>query len=307
MHQLAYGITGENADFGDCLQPANAALLTGGSSSGGAASVQEGSALAAIGTDTGGSVRVPAALCGLAGYRSSRTVNSPEIWRGGYHLSESMDTVGWLYRDLRDGPVLGQALFNLELATPQPIAGLRIGTPDDAFLGASAPAVANALSTTLARLSKSQAVCTRFDASMWNSALDIYSPIVAVEAAKLHRGHFNEFEPVIAARLQAGANTSPEHAAELFAKMDAFRASTTALFDRFDYLLYPCAPLTELRAGADHTAARGAILRYTTPISLAGLPVVTLPFPGGAGLQLIGPHNSDATPLAVSTALAELL
>ena len=71
LHPLAYGITGENPDFGDCRQPADAGLLTGGSTSGGAASVQEGSAVAAIGTDTGGSIRVPAALCGLAGYRAS--------------------------------------------------------------------------------------------------------------------------------------------------------------------------------------------------------------------------------------------
>ena len=71
LHQLAYGITGENPEYGDCLQPENARRLTGGSSSGGAASVQEGSAIAAVGTDTGGSIRVPAALCGLAGYRAS--------------------------------------------------------------------------------------------------------------------------------------------------------------------------------------------------------------------------------------------
>ena len=78
LHQLAYGITGENRDFGDCVQPHNAALLTGGSSSGAIASVQEGSALAAIGTDTGGSIRVPAALCGLAGYRSSLTLQDED-------------------------------------------------------------------------------------------------------------------------------------------------------------------------------------------------------------------------------------
>src|SRR5271154_3773882 len=71
MHPLAYGITGENPDYDDCVQPRDSRRLTGGSSSGGAASVQEQSALAAIGTDTGGSVRVPAALCGLAGYRAS--------------------------------------------------------------------------------------------------------------------------------------------------------------------------------------------------------------------------------------------
>jgi hypothetical protein len=105
LHQLAYGVTGENRDYGDCLQPADPALLTGGSSSGAAASIQEGSALAAIGTDTGGSVRAPAALCGLTGYRASLGIGD---WTGGYHLAPSFDTIGWLCRDLRDLPLLGR-------------------------------------------------------------------------------------------------------------------------------------------------------------------------------------------------------
>ena len=92
LHQLAYGITGENPDYGACLQPRDATLLTGGSSSGAAASVQEGSALAAIGTDTGGSIRIPSALCGLAGYRTSHGIGSGEEregrWHGGYHLAQ---------------------------------------------------------------------------------------------------------------------------------------------------------------------------------------------------------------------------
>lgn len=327
LHQLAYGITGENPDFGDCLQPANAALLTGGSSSGAAASVQEGSALAAIGTDTGGSIRIPAALCGLAGYRSSITLNTPQIWRGGHHLAPAMDTVGWIYRDLRDGPLLAQALFHLDPVEPSahqnPLAGLRIGTPNEAFLDTPAPAVASTLSAFLARLTAAGTVNSIFDATMWNTALDIYSPIVAVQAAKLHRGNFHHFDPVITARLEAGAATDPQQASELFANMETFRARTSALFNRYDYLLYPCAPITELPANPaqsdtsvgsaqsgtltlERGAARTAVLRYTAPISLAGLPVVTLPFPGGVGLQLIGPLNSDAKLLALSIALADL-
>ena len=103
MHPLAYGITGENPEYGDCLQPCDAQRLTGGSSSGAAASVQERSAVAAIGTDTGGSIRVPAALCGLAGYRASiELAQARGLWRGGMHLSQTFDTLGWLFRDLRD-------------------------------------------------------------------------------------------------------------------------------------------------------------------------------------------------------------
>src|SRR5271154_4990801 len=114
MHPLAYGITGENPDYGDCVQPRDARRLTGGSSSGGAASVQEGSALAAIGTDTGGSVRMPAALCGLAGYRASVDLAQRSgLWRGGVHLAPTFDTLGWLFHDLRDAPLLAEALFGL--------------------------------------------------------------------------------------------------------------------------------------------------------------------------------------------------
>ena len=88
-----------------------------------------------------------------------------------------------------------------------------------------------------------------------------------------------------------------------------FRAATDALFESFDYLLFPCAPMSSIAAGADHSATRPRILRYTTPISLAGLPVVVLPTlrsggPAG-GIQLIGPMGSDAALLALSASLSE--
>src|ERR1700722_7658838 len=104
LHQLAYGITGENADFGNCVQFGRPNLLTGGSSSGAAASVLEGSAMAGIGTDTGGSIRFPSSLCALFGYRASVGVGS---WRGGHHLAETFDTVGFLFRHLLDAQFLG--------------------------------------------------------------------------------------------------------------------------------------------------------------------------------------------------------
>src|SRR5580658_6819821 len=113
LHPLAYGITGENAEFGDCLQPRDPSALTGGSSSGAAASVQEGSAVMAIGTDTGGSIRAPAALCGLAGYRASLGRGD---WRGGAHLAESFDTMGCIFRDLGDASLLA-GLFAPEKTT----------------------------------------------------------------------------------------------------------------------------------------------------------------------------------------------
>jgi Asp-tRNA(Asn)/Glu-tRNA(Gln) amidotransferase A subunit family amidase len=309
LHQLAYGITGENRDFGDCVQPRDPAMLTGGSSSGAAASVQEGSALAAIGTDTGGSIRVPAALCGVAGYRSSITLNTEHRWRGGYHLAGSFDTLGWLYRDLRDGPVLGHALLDLPIAAAPAIDGLRIGAPDPSLLEDCEGDVLATLRSWGSRFQELDASVGSFDAPFWSEAMAIYAPIQSSEAAALHTRCFHHFEPVIAERLAWGASIPPQELAELHERLSKFRASTSALFESFDYLLFPCAPMASIAAGVDHAVTRPRILRYTTPISVAGLPVVVLPMhragaPAG-GIQLVGPMGSDAGLLALSASLSE--
>src|SRR5580704_10197652 len=130
LHQLAYGITGANSEYGDCVQPRDPLRFTGGSSSGSAASVQEGSSVASIGTDTGGSIRVPAALCGLAGYRSTIGLGGEEAWEGGWHLAASFDTLGWLFRDLRDGPVLADALLGVKpVAAPKDVIVAAVAGP----------------------------------------------------------------------------------------------------------------------------------------------------------------------------------
>jgi aspartyl-tRNA(Asn)/glutamyl-tRNA(Gln) amidotransferase subunit A len=308
LHQLAYGITGENRDFGDCLQPRDPRLLCGGSSSGAAASIQEGSALGAIGTDTGGSIRTPAALCGLSGYRSSISLNTDALWRGGAHLAPSFDTLGWLYRSLADGPLLGHALFDLPYAAAPALASLKIGVPYGAFLHDCEPDVLATLDHWRSRLTEQGVRISRFEAGMWNDALEIFAPIQASEAAALHRGHFQHFEPAIAERLAWGAAIPPEEIAALRRRMAAFREQTAALFDRFDYLLLPCAPMSALYARTDHSQTRTRILRYTAPASLCGNPVVTLATPERAGgLQLLGPLGSDATLLALSAELAAVV
>jgi Asp-tRNA(Asn)/Glu-tRNA(Gln) amidotransferase A subunit family amidase len=304
LHQLAYGITGENRDFGDCIQPRDPARLTGGSSSGAAASVQEGSAMAAIGTDTGGSVRVPAALCGLAGFRSSVT-RQDGLWRGGAHLAESFDTVGWLYRDLTDGPMLARALFDLPCVEEAKVAGLRIGVPDATFLHDCEADVRETLRLRCAAFASAGAMVSEFDAHWWGPVFGFFAPIQASEAAALHRGHFTQFEPAIAARLAEGDAIDPESMADLRRLLAEFRVRMSSLFERFDYLLLPCSPMSALAAGADHAETRARILRYTTPISAAGLPVVTLPGSAG-GLQLVGRLSGDAELLALSAALKVL-
>ncbi len=307
MHPLAYGITGENPDYGDCVQPRDAQRLTGGSSSGSAASVQEQSALAAIGTDTGGSVRVPATLCGLAGYRASvELAHQLGLWRGGVHLAPTFDTLGWLFQDLRDAPLLAEALFGLR-APDMTETRFRIGCVRDDFLhDCDAPVLAG-FADWKRRLSDCGATIIPVDTGYWEEALEIYSPITAHEAAAIHSantgGDFSRFPAAIAERLAWGASIPSAEIEQFRARHARFRERADAQLREFDFFLAPCAALRELAAGADHTESRRAILRYTTPMSLVGAPVVTLPTTTGAGVQLIAPRNSDGWLLGYARAL----
>jgi aspartyl-tRNA(Asn)/glutamyl-tRNA(Gln) amidotransferase subunit A len=308
LHPLAYGITGENPDFGDCLQPRDPALLTGGSSSGAAASVQEGSALFAVGTDTGGSIRVPAALCGLAGYRASHSID--QWWSGGMHLAPSFDTIGFLTRSPRDLAPIAAALFDL----PRVSTSLtpRIGTVSTSFLSGCTPEVFNSFAIFQDALTEAGCDLITFNTSFWSDSLEIFAPIQAHEAAQIHHGHFDRFELSIAQRLQWGASLPADEIKVLRARHETFRDQITSLFDRFDFLILPAAPVHELRAGADHSQARPTILRYTTPFSLGGNPVVTLPgellqAPRGTGLQIAAAPGRDAELLAFVTTFASTL
>jgi Asp-tRNA(Asn)/Glu-tRNA(Gln) amidotransferase A subunit family amidase len=302
LHQLAYGITGENSEYGDCVQPNNPQALTGGSSSGSSASVQEGSAVASIGTDTGGSIRVPSALCGLAGYRSSLGLGGAQAWEGGFHLAVSFDTLGWLFRDLRDGPALAAALLDVPVvAAPQ---GLTIAAVGEAFMHDCEPAVLEMYRGWQTELRRDGAQIRVFEPDFWTDSREIFGGIQAHEAAAVHRGYFEHFEPTIRDRLAWGESLSAATIEDLRKRHVVFRGLMDQLLEQHDFLILPCAPMTALPVGADHSATRLKILRYTTPISLAGTPAVTLAAKGG-GVQLVAARGSDARLLAFAASLGE--
>jgi Asp-tRNA(Asn)/Glu-tRNA(Gln) amidotransferase A subunit family amidase len=303
LHQLAYGITGENSEYGDCIQPRNSAWLTGGSSSGAAASVQEGSAIAAIGTDTGGSIRCPAALCGLAGYRSSVGLGD---WRGAAHLAASFDTLGWLFRDLRDAPLLANALLDVPVVKHSLGRKLSIGSVDPDFLHDADAQVLGAFEAFKESLRRLGIDVESLGASDWNDSFEIFAPIQASEAAAIHAGFFDHFEPAIAQRLAWGASLSENELDQFRRRHENFRSGFDRLFDSYDYLILPCTPVSALAVGADHSETRGKILRYTSPASLAGTPVVAIPL-DGAGVQLIGRQGNDAALVAFAAYLGEQL
>ena len=322
LHPLAYGITGKNADFGDCLQPGDPGALTGGSSSGAAASVLEGSAMAAIGTDTGGSIRVPAALCGLAGYRASHGIGD---WRGAAHLAPSFDTMGWIFRSLEDGKALAQTLdfyLGRELIDNPPegitqrnaVLNLlqrnhlmqnpkRFAIVSQSFLHDCEPTVVAGLRQCQAELEALRLTAHTAEVEWWADAIGIFAGIQAAEAANIHRGHFAHFEPSIRERLEWGASLSERAVAELRMRHADFRARMDSLLEEHEFLLLPAAPVTRLAAGADHSKTRARLLRYTTPVSLAGMPALTIPcFIGGqkaGGMQLVAARADDDRLLAL--------
>jgi Asp-tRNA(Asn)/Glu-tRNA(Gln) amidotransferase A subunit family amidase len=297
LHPIAYGITGENAEYGDCLQPRDPTCLTGGSSSGAAASIQEGSAVFAIGTDTGGSIRVPAALCGLTGYRASLGRGD---WRGGAHLAESFDTMGFLFRDPEDAPLFA-SLFAPPSGTPTP-SFTQFAVIDDAFLYDCDPAIVASLHTCTSELESLGLRSTRIDVSWWADAFSILAPIQASEAACIHAGHFDQFEPSIRDRLKWGASLPADEVARFRERHQSFRARMDELFAAHQLILLPASPVTRLTAGADHSQTRSRLLRYTSPFSLTGSPVMTIPCAIG-GMQLAAPLNRDEALLQLAARL----
>jgi aspartyl-tRNA(Asn)/glutamyl-tRNA(Gln) amidotransferase subunit A len=297
LHPLAYGITGENPDFGDCLQPGNEGVLSGGSSSGAAVSVLEGSAVVALGTDTGGSIRVPAALCGLAGYRASLGRGN---WQGGAHLAPSFDTMGCLFRDLRDAPLLASLFATADLiSTP---AFTRFAVPDESFFYDCEPEIIASLHSTISALETHGLRATRINATSWNESFQIFAAVQAWEAARLHAGHFDCFEAAIRERLEWGARITLSEIVVLRQRHAEFTARMDELFATHGLLMLPAAPVARLAAGADHSQTRGRLLRYTTPFSLAGVPVVTLPCTVG-GMQLAAARGCDEALVAFAAQL----
>ena len=297
LHPLAYGITGENPDFDDCLQPGNEGALTGGSSSGAAASVLERSAVAALGTATGGSIRAPAALCGLAGYRATLGRGN---WRGGAHLAQSFDTMGWIFRDLQDAPLLAGFLAPVEANATQTFT--RFAVPDESFFHDCEPEILASLHAAISELEALGLRAVKIDAKWWEEAFEIYAPIQAWEAARIHAGHFDLYEPGLRERLEWGARITPAEISALRQRHAEFTARMDELFEANGLLLMPATPVARLAAGADHSKTRVRLLRYTTPFSMVGVPVVTLPCAVG-GMQMAAARGCDESLVEVAARL----
>jgi aspartyl-tRNA(Asn)/glutamyl-tRNA(Gln) amidotransferase subunit A len=178
----------------------------------------------------------------------------------------------------------------------------RVGYVDGAFLHDCDPQIVDSMQSTIRELESLGLRSTRIDASWWADAYEIFAPIQACEAARIHAGHFNQIEPASRQRLEWGASIGAEQIAALRQRHQSFRTRMDAVLAEHELVFLPAAPLARLDAGADHTQTRGRILRYTTPFSLAGVPVVTIPCATG-GMQLAAARGCDESLLALAAQL----
>ncbi|MGP0032028.1 MAG: amidase [Acidimicrobiales bacterium] len=294
LHELAFGVTGINPWFGTPVNPLDPARVPGGSSSGSAVAVATGEADVAYGSDTGGSVRIPAACCGISGLKTTwGRVPLDGVWP----LSPGFDTVGPMARQV-SGLVLGMALLEpgFTVAPSTDITGLVVGRlrpPADPLIDA-------ALDDALDR-----AGWTRCDLDVpaWERANRDGGLLLVAEAWASNRDLLardpDGIGPDVRQRLQQGSALAADAIDGARAGQRAWRATIAGLFSRVDFLVTPTLTIfpPELDEGSDLLTGR-----CTLPANLAGVPALSLPVPTAGplptSLQLIGPSGSEECLLA---------
>ncbi|MBX3749500.1 MAG: amidase [Opitutaceae bacterium] len=301
LHEFAYGLTGENPHYGDCEHPRFPGRTTGGSSSGSAALVAAGVVPFALGTDTGCSVRLPAAFCGLFGLR----LTPGDRWiRDVFPLAPSFDTAGWFTATAADLLHAHGALVGWREAAREP-RGAYLDWPD------LDPVVADACGRAAARIAAPADRDLRRDLHEgFAAAAGAYSTIVAHEGSHGHRAWFtryrDRYDPAVRARLEAGAALTPAQIDTANAACAAVRRRWTQVFLGHDFLVMPVAPCAALTKAECTPSNRQRILALTAPASVGGLPVLTVPVPLpdglSAGLQIVVNHpQSPVIPWVLRT------
>ena len=300
LHEFAYGITGENPHYDDVEHPRFPGRTSGGSSSGSAAAVAAGIVPLAIGTDTGGSIRVPAAFCGLYGFRGTPR----DAWiADAFPLAPSFDTAGWFTATAADMLTTLSALIGLGTHQREP-RGCYLEIPG------LDPEVATACRAAAARLAPPADTATRTELlRRFAGALDAYNTIAAVEAWAVHApwaARFRErYDPAVWTRLNRVHEFTPAQVAAADAMLIAVRLAWTSYFLTFDFLILPAVHRPALTKADCTLAQRSRLLSLTAPASLGGLPVLTLPVPLAsglsAGLQVVVNHpQSPVLPWALA-------
>ena len=287
LHEFAYGLTGENPHYGDVQHPLFPDRTSGGSSSGSAAAVAAGLVPLAIGTDTGGSVRVPAAFCGLYGLR----LTPHHSWiADAFPLAPSFDTAGWFTANAADLQRVNEALLGTARgALVREPRGVSLSTADfdvatevhDAkrlpdVAGCFAPPADNETAQLLIHA--------------FSGCANAYAVLQSQEAYRVHQATLDtekaRYGAAVWQRIDRGRHWTEEQQAKARVKQHTVKLAWTQFFLTYDFLVLPVAPFVALRHTDCGQAQRDAQLTLTAPASLGGLPVLTVPVPRPDGLTL---------------------
>ncbi|MCB8882588.1 amidase [Acidisoma cellulosilytica] len=328
LHEFAFGATSQNPHHGACRNPWNPAAIPGGSSGGAGVSVAAGFSEIALGTDTGGSVRIPAALNGVSGLR-------PTVGRISNHgvmpVSASFDTVGPLARHARHVAAVYEVLAGFDPRDPVSVnhpveswaglhaggfEGLKIGVPWSMVEVESTPTVAKLIrdaTAVLAGLGMTIVSLGLAEIGDLNLALQT---MAQADAAAVHRERFasnpTRFGGDLLPRLALGnAITGPAYADARMRQL-AWKQEVAEIFAAVDVIALPTVgfPAPLAAASPDMIAATHRLTRLCSPWALAEVPAISIPcgFQNGMpiGLQLVGPQWAEARLLAVSVGFQDV-
>jgi aspartyl-tRNA(Asn)/glutamyl-tRNA(Gln) amidotransferase subunit A len=336
MVEFAYGPEGLNPHYGHARNPWDRGVhrMAGGSSSGSGVAVAAGLAPGALGSDTGGSIRIPASLCGITGLkptygRVSRSGVLPLAW--------SMDHVGPMTRSAADCALMLGAMAGYDpadastsvLPVPDYVAaltgdvkGLRVGLLRSFFLEGATPEVRAAVEAAAKTLAAAGAVVDEVSLETMTYVPAAALAVVGVEALAYHadllRTRGAEYDPDIARRLRVGAFVSGVHYVRAQQVRALVRDEVDRALARRDVLLAPSTPIPapavderQLTAGDGPSDVRSALIRFTRPFNVSGHPACALPcgFTSAGlpiGLQLVGRPFDEATVLRAADAFQRL-
>jgi aspartyl-tRNA(Asn)/glutamyl-tRNA(Gln) amidotransferase subunit A len=326
-HEIALGVTGNNPHYGTARNPWDPARIPGGSSAGSAIAVATGMALGALGTDTGGSIRIPASLCGVVGFKP--TYGRVSL-RGVFPLSWNLDHAGPLAKCVRDAALLLQVISVYDPLDPASIkmltadylghladdvAGKKIALGVGEFVDASDSEVLAAVHATKKVFESLGCRVREVDISWLRQAALANGLMTQADGAAVHRDRLKEhpemFGEDVRRRLENGAKTSSTDYILARRTQTEIRKHVEQFFENHDFLILPATPIAAPTIeGHDAVEQAGRLTRFTAPFNLAGLPALSLPcgFTNGGlpiGLQIVSRAWADAKVLNLGYAFEQ--
>lgn len=316
LHEFACGTTNEDSAFGAVRNPLDLDRMAGGSSGGSAAAVASGIGLASVGSDTGGSIRIPAALCGVVGLKP--TYGEVPV-DGAVPLSTSFDHVGPIALSVEDAWIMWGVMTgvrNLE-RTARDIRGMRLGVPSEYFFDLLEPEVAAAWDASLETLARKGAQMQQVSIPHASSTPQAYLPVVLRESWTFHRTFLEQtperYTPAVRARLEMGAGVGPQDYERAMELRETLTREVEAALAGVDALALPSMPVTaprlgttEIRFGDRTEPVRAVMLRLTQLFNVTGHPAITIPVAATGtlpcGFQLVGRRHQTPGLLAIAKA-----